>query len=145
MGTLRGIAFRPSDGDPMQEIETCNVLADRGLEVENRPAGKREVTLISDETWKQVCQDLGVDLPWYTRRANLLIADVDLPTTIGKELVVGGVHLKIHGESRPCKLMDEQHQGLRAALGPECRGGVFGKVLLPGTIQVGDPVHVPRE
>jgi hypothetical protein len=36
--------------------------------------------------------------------------------------------------------MDEAHQGLRAALSPEWRGGVYGEVLDDGAIAVGSEV-----
>jgi len=36
--------------------------------------------------------------------------------------------------------MDQQHAGLRQALVPDCRGGVYGQVLTGGTILVGDAV-----
>jgi MOSC domain-containing protein YiiM len=54
---------------------------------------------------------------------------------------VGGVKILIHGETRPCEQMDEALPGLRAALGPDWRGGVFGEVLDDGEIAVGDPVR----
>ena len=45
-------------------------------------------------------------------------------------------------ETAPCERMDEQHQGLRAALTPDWRGGVSCKVLNDATIKVGDGVAV---
>ncbi|MFH1111309.1 MAG: hypothetical protein V1790_19250 [Planctomycetota bacterium] len=37
-------------------------------------------------------------------------------------------------------LMDQQHAGLRQALVPDCRGGVYGQVLAGGAVCIGDHV-----
>lgn len=141
-GTIKAIAYRPTDGDAMQEVTECRVLMARGLDSENRKPGKREVTLLSADAWTDVCRDLGAELPWLTRRANLLVEGMDLSETIARTLTIGEVGLLIHGESKPCAMMDKQHAGLRAALKPDSRGGVFGQVLAPGIIRVGDSVTV---
>ncbi|MFQ5462909.1 MAG: MOSC domain-containing protein [Phycisphaerae bacterium] len=141
-GHLCAIAYRPTDGDLMREIECCEILLQRGLAKENRPAGHREVTLLSQAAWRRACADLGRDLPWYTRRANLLTEGVDLTQLIGKTLAIGTVEIRIHGESKPCRIMNQQYDGLRAALVPEGRGGVFGQVVAGGTIHVGDALAI---
>jgi hypothetical protein len=37
--------------------------------------------------------------------------------------------------------MDQQHQGLKEALKPDCRAGVHGQVISGGTVHVGDAVR----
>jgi MOSC domain-containing protein YiiM len=142
IGVLRGIAHRPTDDEPMREAREAVVVIGRGLEVENRKSGRREVTLISAESWADVCRELGVSLPWYTRRANLLIEGMELSVTIGRVIRIGTIEVRIHGESKPCNVMEAQQVGLRDALKPHCRGGVFGEVLVGGTIRVDDKVEV---
>ena len=139
-GVVRAIAWRPTDGGAMQATHECRVLARRGIDTENRKHGKREVTLLTAEAWGDVCRELGVDLSWHFRRANFLVEGVDLANTIGKTISIGAVTVYIHGETKPCQLMDDQHQRLREALKPNHRGGVFGQVKTGGTICVGDPV-----
>lgn len=140
-GIIRGIAFRPTDSDPMREIEECRVLVNRGMELENRPPGKRSLTLLSRESWTDTCRDLEADLPWWIRRANLLVEGLDLAATVGHTVEIGAIRVYIHDETRSCKLMDEQHAGLRAALKGEFRGGVFGQVLNEGIIRIGDEIR----
>ncbi len=144
-GVIRAIAYRPTDGDPMVETDECRVLVGRGLETENRKPGKREVTFLSTDAWADAGHDLRAELPWHIRRANLLVEGFDLASTVGQTLSIGKVGIKIHGESKPCQIMEQQHPGLRAALVPECRGGVFGQVLTGGTIRMGDSVEIVRE
>jgi len=141
-GTLKSIAFRPVDGQPMREVRESNLIAGRGLETENRKTGRREVTLLSAESWADTCRDLGVEIPWYSRRANLLIEGVDLGAALGLIIRIGPVQIRIHGETRPCDIMDQQEPGLREALKPNTRGGVHGEVLVGGPIRVGDPVSL---
>lgn len=139
-GVVKGIAHRLTNGQQMAEITEMRVLPGRGSETENRKPGKREITLLSAESWAEACRELGVELPWHTRRANLLIEGIELSTTIGKTLSIGPIRILVHGETKPCHIMDQQCVGLREALVPNCRGGVFGEVLTPGTILVGDAV-----
>ena len=141
-GVVRSIAFRPTNGDPMTEIRECRVLAGRGIDLENRETGQREVTFLSAEAWADACRDLVADLPWYTRRANFLVDGVDLGGAIGKMVTVGPVRIQVHGETRPCGLMDKLYKGLRDALVPSCRAGVFGEVLNDGPVRVGDSVMI---
>jgi MOSC domain-containing protein YiiM len=141
-GTLKGIAHRPVDGEPMREAREANVQPGRGLDTENRKTGRREVTLLAVEAWADACRELGVEVPWHVRRANLLIEGVDLGATLGQVISIGPVQIRIHGETRPCGIMESQKKGLRDALKPNFRGGVHGEVLTGGTIRVGDAVRV---
>ena len=74
------------------------------------------------------------------RRANLLVAGVDLAGTIGRVLRIGDLRLEITGETKPCHQMDDAVDGLRAALEPDWRGGAHGVVLSDATVRMGDPV-----
>ncbi len=78
----------------MIEADECSVVPGGGLTTENRPAGTREVTLMSIEAWRDVCSELQADLPWHTRRANLLIEGLDLGKTIGQTLSIGAVRVR---------------------------------------------------
>ena len=139
-GVIRAIAWRTTDGNAMQATDECRVEAHRGLDSENRKHGKREVTLLAADAWADVCRELGVVLPWHIRRANFLVEGLDLAKTIGRTVLIGEVEVYIHGETKPCQLMDDQHQGLREALKPHGRGGVYGQVKNPGTVRIGDTV-----
>jgi MOSC domain-containing protein YiiM len=102
--------------------------------------GKRQVTVISADAWRQACRELQNDIPWTTRRANLLVDDFELPKTIGAVLKIGQVRLRITGEVDPCSRMDEQCPGLTKALQPDWRGGVSCSVLQGGSVALGDEV-----
>jgi MOSC domain-containing protein YiiM len=126
----------------MREAQQATVYPGRGIDSENRKSGRREVTLLSVEAWADTCRELGVNIPWYTRRANLLIEGIDLGAALGQVIKIGPVQIRIHGETRPCGIMDAQQQGLREALKPNLRGGVHGEVLTGGVFRVGDLVEL---
>ncbi|MBI3833826.1 MAG: MOSC domain-containing protein [Planctomycetes bacterium] len=142
IGIVKSIAHRAVDSDAMIEIASCNVLPGRGLDTENRKPGKREITLVSAESWADVCREMGQDIPWWTRRANLLVEGIDLAATIGQRIRIGPVEIHIHGETKPCRLMDAQVQGLTRVMVPNLRGGVHGQVLTGGAIRIGDSVGI---
>jgi MOSC domain-containing protein YiiM len=89
-----------------------------------------------------VTRELGAEIPWHTRRANVLVEGLDLPALKGRRVRVGGAEVMLIDETRPCGLMDRQHEGLRKALIPACRGGLHGRVVRAGTFHVGDMVVV---
>jgi len=141
-GTLKAIAHRPTDGEPMRETQEAVVHPGRGLETENRKTGRREVTLLAVEAWVDACRELGVDIPWLVRRANFLVEGVDLAGALGQVISIGPVQIRIHGETKPCGIMESQQAGLLDALKPNFRGGVHGEVLVGGVIRVGDSVLI---
>jgi MOSC domain-containing protein YiiM len=75
------------------------------------------------------------------RRANLLVSGMRLEDTRNRTLVVGDLRIHIHGETRPCGLMEEACEGLMDALAPHWAGGAYGSVLNDATIAVGDDVR----
>jgi MOSC domain-containing protein YiiM len=141
MGKLAGIAKREEKRAPMQTLERAEISTETGVALDFRgKPGARQVTVISARAWRDACNELQQDIPWTTRRANLLVDDFDLPRTIGAVLAVGPVRLRITGEVDPCSRMEEQCPGLRAALQPDWRGGVSCTVLQGGTVTIGDAV-----
>lgn len=138
-----GIAVRSAKNGPMREVVATNATVDAGLDGDLKVESDRGVTFISAVQWRETMQELGVDIPWHTRRANVLVDAARLATWIGQTVRIGPVTLDIKGETRPCGLMDEFQPGLRNALKPECRAGVHGRVITGGTIRVGDEISVP--
>lgn len=143
-GRILALAWRPTDGQPMCETNRQTLVAGAGLASEPGRKPNRGVTLLSASVWRSVCQSLGRELPWHLRRANVLVDGLDLASSIGHVLALGPTRIHIHGETRPCGLMDQAYPGLRAALIGECKGGVHGEVLTGGDIAVGDSVVVTK-
>ena len=96
------------------------------------------MTLISRESWSDAERELGHEADPSLRRANFLLSGVDLVDSRGKVLRIGDVVVHIHGETVPCRLMEESCPGLQAALAPEWRGGAYGEVVEGGEVREGD-------
>jgi MOSC domain-containing protein YiiM len=96
---------------------------------------------MEEEAWAAVGAALGVALPPETRRANLLVRGVALAGTRGRVLRVAGCRLRVFTQVPPCRVMDDAHAGLQAALRPAWRGGVAAEVLEGGPIATGDVVE----
>ena len=143
MGRLVGIARRDTKRAPMETLEQAEVSDQTGVAQDFRgKPGDRTVTVISARAWGEVCAELGQQIPWTTRRANLLVDDIDLPKSAGQITEIGAIRLKVTMEVDPCSRMDEQLEGLTNALKPDWRGGVGCSVLLGGSISIGDAVTV---
>jgi MOSC domain-containing protein YiiM len=143
MGRLAGIARRERKRAPMETLERAEISTEFGVAHDFRgKPGPRQVTVISAAAWRAACAEVKDELPWTTRRANLLVEDFELPKTIGAVLRVGPVRLRITGEVDPCSRMEEQRPGLKAALQPDWRGGVSCAVVSGGPVSLGDEVEL---
>lgn len=145
-GRLAAIWIKRAKLGPMDPAERAVLVAGHGL-VGNADQGRRrQVTLIAADRWHDalaaVAAESGreVDLDPSARRANLLVDGLELGGSVGRVLAVGGGRLRVLGETRPCERMEKALPGLKRALEPEWRGGVFAEVLAGDTIAVGDPV-----
>ncbi len=147
-GRLAGIARKTEKYAAMVEVRNATVSLAAGVEGDYRGAMQatdRQVTVMSIEAWRRVCEELGAQLPWTMRRANLLVEGLDLEDSIGKRIAIGDVVLEVAMETAPCKRMDEQHPGLTEALDPDWRGGTCCRVVSGGAIGVGDGARMAAE
>ena len=145
MASLLGIAFRNASRAPMETVEQVEITVEKGVGQEFRGGVEgRQVTVLVKEAWGDACTDLGEDLHWTVRRANLLVDELDLMESTGNLIRIGDTVLEITGETLPCPRMDEQKQGLTQALEPFWRAGVTCNVEEGGAIRLGDKVKVER-
>ena len=137
-GTLIGIARRDKPRAPMELLERAVITYDAGIVGDCRGrTPDRNVTLIFREDWEAACRDLGRELPWVTRRANLLVEGLKGFKHVGAQLKVGDTLLEVTEENPPCGVMDILAAGLRVALQPDWRGGVACRVLQDGAVALG--------
>lgn len=142
MAQLIKIYLRPERRAETIEHTTAILVPGTGIEGDHFKKGSRQVTLLSQRAWEEVCDELGKKLDPKLRRANLVVDDLDFNNSLGKIVTAGSIRIKITGETKPCRLMDESCPGLKDALSPDWRGGVFGEVLDKGSVAVGDMVKI---
>ncbi|MBQ0720551.1 MAG: MOSC domain-containing protein [Gammaproteobacteria bacterium] len=144
MATLKGIAYRLKSKGEMHITSAVDVTPERGVKDDYR--GKphaRQVTVLSVEDWQRACAELGADLHWTTRRANLLVEGISFsPASVGDIIQIGGLRMQITRETDPCPRMEDARAGLMKALTPDWRGGACCRVLSAGDIAIGDTVEV---
>jgi MOSC domain-containing protein YiiM len=140
MPSLRQIWIKRAKLGPMDPVVEATLVAGRGLAGNADQGGRRQVTIISAERWREVLAALGHELDPSTRRANLLVSGLDLEETRDRILRVGACRLRINGETRPCERMEAAATGLRAIMAERWGGGAYAEVLDDGIIQVGDGV-----
>ena len=142
MGRLIGIAKAREKLAPLEEMAMAAVTVANGIEGDVRGQNTdRRITILFRNGWEAALAEAGAKLPWVARRANLYVDGMTSPP-IGTQLSIGDVVLEVTKETKPCHLMDKAHEGLKAALTPEWRGGVCCNVISAGTIRVGDRVAI---
>ena len=142
VGKVVGIAVRTEKLGPMREMQQAEATLGGGITEDIEVKPHRGITLLSREQWGETMRELGADLPWHTRRANVLVEGLRPSDLVGLTVRIGAVELHIHGETKPCALMDVYHDGLQEALAPDMRAGVHGQVICAGSFSVGDTVSV---
>lgn len=147
VGTLAGIARHARPKAPMEVIERASITLTGGVEGDFRGAMKgkpykRQVSLMEARDWAAAQAEVGHNIPWQERRANLLVDGLDLPQRAGVRIRVGTALLETTVETDPCERMEALAEGLRAALTPDWRGGVCAMVVEEGAIAVGDQVRI---
>jgi MOSC domain-containing protein YiiM len=145
VGAVRAIWLKRFKRGPMDSSESATLRAVKGLVGNANQGGRRQVILLEEESWNQALTDLGDQLDPAVRRANLLVAGIQLEGTRGRILRIGASRLRIFTECTPCERMDEARPGLRVALRPHWRGGACAEVLEGGEIRVGDEVAWEEE
>jgi len=116
----------------------------RGALAARKGKFKRQVSLLEGESWAAAMADLGLDLPWWVRRSNLLLHGIRLPRQEKFCVAIGdgGCLLLVTMECDPCSRMEEIAPGLEAALTPDWRGGFLAEVVGDGPVAIEDEVRI---
>jgi MOSC domain-containing protein YiiM len=139
-GTLTAIFVKRAHGGPMDAVMSGQLVTGKGLAGNADFGGRRQVTIITEERWRELMNHVGANLGPQSRRANLVVSGIDLMDTRGRTLKIGSSTLRINGETRPCEQMEEAASGLQAAMRDRWGGGAYAEIVEGGPIVVGDAV-----
>ncbi len=139
-GRLEQIWRKRFHRGPMDHLSRATLCAGKGLLDNADQGGSRQITIIAQERWAQTEAVFTRTVDPIVRRANLLVSGMNLANSGNRILNVGPCQVYVLGETRPCERMDEALKGLKNALDLQWGGGVYGKVLIGGEINIGDEV-----
>lgn len=137
-GEIVSIWIKRAHRGPMDEVNEARLVAGGGLAGSADQGGTRQITILDEASWLDATREAGAGIDPSNRRANVLVRGVDLEGSLGRTLRLGDCAVRVCGETRPCERMEEALPGLRQALKPHWRGGVYGEIVEGGTIRVGD-------
>jgi MOSC domain-containing protein YiiM len=128
----------------MVEVPEIRCVAGRGIEGDRffafRPEYKGQITFFANEVYADLCAKFPVSStkPPSVFRRNVITADVDLNSLIGREFEVQGIRFSGIAECSPCPWMDGAFApGAQAAL--HRRGGLRAKILSSGILRADAP------
>ena len=139
-GTVLALALRPEKGGAMALAESISLTPENGVIGDHGTSQRRQVTLLDEENWIAACEEIATRLPWTARRANILVKGLDLPKLVGQRVRVGTALVEVIGEVDPCYVMDAAQNGLKDALKPDWRGGVYARVIESGIVASDDKI-----
>lgn len=139
---ILGITY--CEGKGLARIPVTERFASRQAGIEGDRFGgskRRQVTLVSLESWRKACQEIDVELDWLCRRVNILTDGREFSANdIGKFLQIGDCVLEVMCECTPCYKMNKHAPGLEAALTSAFRGGICCRVLTDGYLRQEDDI-----
>lgn len=141
-GTVLALALRPEKGAVMALVEDFTLTPRDGVIGDHGTSKRRQVTLLDATAWQAACAEVDSELDWTTRRSNILVSNLNLKDLVGVQIRIGSALVEIIGEVVPCHVMDHAHDGLKLALKPEWRGGVYGRIITTGQVSVGDNIAI---
>jgi MOSC domain-containing protein YiiM len=150
-GEVVAIHVASGAGAPMQPLASAEAIAGEGLRGDRYQTGAgfysavptdpgaRELTLIAEETLAAVLAETGIDLPLHEHRRNITTRGIDLPSLLGQRFRLGEVICEGVRDCPPCNHL-EKLTG-KAVLAPLVhRGGLRARIVIGGTIRVGDTI-----
>lgn len=150
-GVLEHILLRPARHATIDSVQNVAAEVGRGLigdyraEHTPRDSAKRQVTLIQAEHLPVIAALAGVALEPAALapllRRNLVVSGINLLALKDKTFSIGEVVLAGSGLCAPCSQMEDAlgTGGYNAMRG---HGGITARVLVAGTLRVGDGVQV---
>lgn len=125
----------------MEEQETLRLSEGKGVEGDHQFGGGRHLTLIFEDDWNAAARDVGREVDPAGRRANVLLSGGNGVRYLDTRLRLGATVVEIKGITDPCAIMNRAAEGMREALVPDGRAGIWGQIVAGGEIRLGDDLR----
>jgi len=141
MAKIVAVCISEAKGTPKQNIETCFLKCDWGLENDAHGGNwHRQVSLLSYDKVKKFNRD-GANVSHGDFGENLLVEGIDLAALpVGTLLKCGSAVLEITQIGKECHSKCQIYHTMGDCIMP--REGIFAKILQAGQVSVGDAVEV---
>jgi len=141
VGTVRWIGVRPAKRAPLEIVDTVVAETASGLlgDRYSGTSGNRQVTLIQHEHVVGLATLVGREIEPAELRRNIVVSGINLLALKKRQFRIGEATLETTGLCHPCSRMEEAlgAGGYNAMRG---HGGITARVVVGGTIAVGDEV-----
>ena len=146
MSEVLKICISKNSGEEMQDLDTIEVLADKGI-INDRYFNENndqdiQITFIESENIDYVNEISSTSVPYIDFRRNIITKGIKLNKLVDKEFLVGNVKIKGHRLCNPCKYLQDKlnHENLLKKL--VNRGGLRCEILTDGRISVKDKIKI---
>ena len=129
----------------MEPRNALDAVAGSGIAGDHTHGRLRHVTLVFEDDWNAAAATLGLAVDPAGRRANVLLSGGGGRGLVGRRVRIGKVVVDVKGITSPCPVMDKAAPGMMAALRPEGRAGVWGRIVTGGTLRPGDALAVETD
>jgi MOSC domain-containing protein YiiM len=133
---VKALWIRRSEGGPMEAQTELTIETGAGIVGDHTLGRLRHVTIIFEADWNAAAAELGRPVDPAGRRANVLVSGGNGARFVGRQVRLGPAVLEIKGITRPCPVMEKAAPGMQAALQPEGRSGIWGRVLEGGQVKL---------
>jgi MOSC domain-containing protein YiiM len=137
--------LRPVEGGALVERPRLTLESGRGVAGDHSYGRLRHLTLVFEDDWRAATAELAREVDPVGRRANVLLSGGGGARYVGARVRLGEAVLEIKGITRPCPVMDRAAPGLKQALEPDGRGGIWGRVVDGGAVRPGDELALLGE
>lgn len=140
-GTLRFIGIASGYGSDIEPRAEATLVADHGIDGDRYAGSVRQVTVVCTGEADKAAAELGRPIDPAATRRNLVVDLPELPRSHGTEIRIGDTVLSVWRDCAPCEIMDDIFgPGAKQAL--HRKAGISARVVIGGTIRLGDPVTV---
>ena len=155
LGRVASLHLHPQQpGTPLNQVDTIEVIADKGIAGEPRYFGRisrttgqpsrRQVSLIEREQIAEHATALGLEsIPPGAVRANVETFGINLTALVGQQIEIGDAVFFLSEPRAPCQKMDAVCKGLRELM-QNNRQGVMAEVIKSGRIRVSDSIRLAK-